>query len=459
MKSLNKLNVRHISLRSQSFFYYLISLFLIITSCNSRPEPYSILEFSGVSDIANYSKSYFMMMNKSDSINPTVIMGSTGDLFWCDENIFVYNESSSQSRFLIKSTDSVVYVNDKIYSIDIPDNDNMIPWFKNMNVRDFSSLQFINVESKLPESYLPYLSELAKIKPDAGICFTGNFKDMAELLKIFSPRIIAGAGLLRDDYEQLSKLTKLECLMITLNDSVITDPLPALPKLKQLFLAELDDNIVLTGDLLINNKQIEKLIIQKSGILDLSILKPLDNLKELVANVSDSIKNIEFVNEHNKLEVLSIAGNNLVYDPDRVKLPLLRWTTFSSNVTREQFNSFIDTHPDLEVIELTGNDKIDNLQSLSKLNKLYGLTISDTITDVESIKNLKNLKYLSLPSDFLDNPVNKAEIQKALPGASIVANEGFCLGSGWLLLIIPLVLIIRFFGNNERQKIQNNVKL
>jgi hypothetical protein len=128
-------------------------------------------------------------------------------------------------------------------------------------------------------------------------------------------------------------------------------------------------------------------------------------------------------------------------------------------VTREQFNSFIDTHPDLEVIELTGNDKIDNLQSLSKLSKLYGLTISDTITDVESIKNLKNLKYLSLPSDFLDNPVNKAEIQKALPGTSIVANEGFCLGSGWLLLIIPLVLIIRFFGNNERQKIQNNVKL
>jgi hypothetical protein len=448
MKSLNKFNMRHRCLRNQSFFYYLISLFLILTSC-TRPVPYSILEFTGADDIANYSKSYLLMLNKSDSINPTVIMGSNGDLFWCDENFFVYNDSSSQSRFLIKSTDSVLYVNDKIYSIDIPENDDTIPWFKNMNARDFSALQFINVNSKIPESYLPYLSELAKVKPDAGICFSGNFKDMAGLLKIFSPRIIAGASLLRDDYDQLSKLTNLEYLMITLNDSVITDPLPSLPEMEQLFLAELDDDIALTGNFLVNNKQIERLIIQKSGSLDFSILKPLDNLKELIVNASDSIINIDFINEHKKLEVLSVTGDNLVYNPDLIKLPLLRWMTFSSNVTQEEFNSFVDTHANLEVIELIGNDKIGTLQSLSKLSKLYGLTIRDTITDIESVKNLKNLKYLSLPYDFLDNSVNKAEMQKSLPGTSIVANEGFCLGSGWLLLIIPLVLVLKFFGSKK----------
>jgi hypothetical protein len=450
--------MRYRYLRSQFSLIYLVSLIWILTSCTSRPEPYSIVEFTGAADINNFSKSHLLMLNKSDSINPTVIMGSKGDLFWCDENIFLYNDSSSRNRFLIKSTDSVLYVNDKIYSIYIPDNDDMIPWFKNMNARDLSALQFININSKLQENYLPYLTELAKIKPDAGICFPGKIEDMAGLLKAFNPRVIIGPALLRNDYDKLSKLNNLEILMITLGDSVITDPLPYMPELEQLFLAELDDDISLTSNFLVNNKQIERLIIQKSGSLDLSILKPLDNLKELVVNVSDSIINFDLINEHKKLEVLSVTGDNLVCNPDLIKLPLLRWMTFSPNVIQEEFNLFVDTHTDLEVIELIKNDKIGTLRSLSKLSKLYGLTITDTITDIASIKNLRTLKYLSLPGDFLGDLVNKAEIQKSLPGTRIAANEGFCLGSGWLLLIIPLVLIIKFFNSKERQRLKNGVK-
>jgi hypothetical protein len=385
-------------------------------------------------------------------------MGSKGDLFWCDEYLFLYNDSSSQNRFLFKYTDSVLYVNDKIYSINIPIKDDSIPWFKNLKENDFSALQFINIQSKIPDSFYPYLTELAKVKPDAGLYLPGNFRDMAELLKIFNPRIIIGTYIIRSDYDQLSKLTNLEMLMISLTDSVITDPLPTMPELKQLFLTELDDDITLTNDFLVNNKHIKKLIIQKSGNLDISILEPLDSLKELVINVSGEIINFDLINHHAKLEVLSVTGDNLVYNPDMIKLPSLRWMAFSSNVTQEEFNLFIEKHPGLEVIELIKNDTISSLKALSKLSKLYGLTLNDTITDIETVLTLSNLKYLSLPSDFLDNPVNRAEIQKSLPGTRIAANEGFCLGSGWLLLIIPLVLLFRFFGSKERQKLQNGVK-
>jgi hypothetical protein len=95
---------------------------------------------------------------------------------------------------------------------------------------------------------------------------------------------------------------------------------------------------------MVNNRQIERLIIQKSGDLDFSILDPLDNLKELVVNVSGAIINLTLVNDHTRLEVLSVAGDDLIYDPDLIKLPLLRWMTFSSGVTQKQFNTFIDTH-------------------------------------------------------------------------------------------------------------------
>jgi hypothetical protein len=246
--------------------------------------------------------------------------------------------------------------------------------------------------------------------------------------------------------------------MISQEDSVIKDPLPSLPALKQLFLTESDNNFVLTNNFLINNKQIERVIIQKEGSIDLSILKPLENLKELIVSGPDTILNFDLINDHQKLEVLSITGKDLVYDPALIRLPSIRWMTFSPDVTQEKFNSFISTHPDLEIIELIRNDTISSLQALSKLRKLYGLTISDTVTDIASIKTLTNLKYLSLPEDFLNNPVNKAEMQKSLPNTRIVANVPFCLGSGWLLLLIPVVLIIRFVGRPQNKGLQDRTK-
>jgi hypothetical protein len=458
MKSPNNFRVRYRCFRSHSFSLFYVVLILFFTSCTSRPEPYSILEFTGAGDVSNYSKSFLLMLNKSDSVNPTAIIGSRGDMFMCNEYTFVYNGGSAQNRFLIKSIDNVVYVNDKINSIDIPGNDEMIPWFKNMKERDFSALQFLSFKSQPLGSYLPYLTTLAKIKPDVGLSYTGNLEDMAGLFKIFNPRVITGPSLFRSDYDQLSKLTNLEILMVSLNDSVITDPLPPMPELEQLFMTGMNENVALTNNFLINNKQIERVIIQKSGSLDFSILNPLDNLKELVVNVSDAIINFDLINNHNKIEVLSFTGDKLVYNLDHIRLPFLRWMTFSSNVTQEEFNSFVDTHPDLEVIELIKNDTISSLQALSKLSKLFGLTVTDTVTDITSIKTLTNLRYLSLPNDFLNDTINKAEIQKSLPTTRIVGNEGFCLGSGWLLFIIPLVLILRFFGRQKRQKFQDGIK-
>ncbi|MCJ7449256.1 MAG: hypothetical protein MUO72_16395 [Bacteroidales bacterium] len=459
MKSFNNFSVRYRCLRSYSFIPFFAVLILFFTSCTSKPEPYSILEFPGEECVYNYSKSGILRFGESDSLNPMAVLSSIGDLFMFDEgNIFIYNDTSSQNRFSFKSLDGVLYVNDKIYAIEIPDNDNMIPWFENMKERDFSALQFINFSSKMPESYLPYLTKLAEIKPDAGLFFEGDFGDMAGLLKIFKPRYVAGPDLLRNDYDMLSGLTNLEILMISLKDSVINDPLPSMPELKQLLLTEIGKKIVLTNNFLINNKQIERVFIQKQGSFDFSLLKPLENLKELVITEPDAIINLDLINDHKKLEVFSVTGDGLDYNPALIRLPSLRWMTFSSNLTQEEFNSFVETHPDLEIIQLFANDTISSLQALSGLIKLSGLTVTDTVADIASIKTLRNLKYLSLPYDFLDDSVNKVELQKSLPGTRIVPNEGFCLGSGWLLLLIPLVLIIRFFGRQEKQRLQDEIK-
>ena len=140
-----------------------------------------------------------------------------------------------------------------------------------------------------------------------------------------------------------------------------------------------------------------------------------------------------------------------VVDPGQIRLPALRWISVDGKVVQEEFDAFISSNPRLEVIEIIDNDTVSSFQRLATLENLRGLIITDSVTDIETIKTLTDLEYLSLPDTYLQE--NKAEIENALSGTRIVANQGFCLGSGWLLLIIPLIIIIRFLDQIQRNRI------
>jgi len=447
--------------KSQTWNFLLVSFFavlmIITASCTRTPVPYSILEITGEGDLfSNYSKSFLLTAYAPDSINPATITGSPGDLFIADDYTFIFDKNSS-TKFSVKILKEGLYLNDKLVFLSIPDNNDLIPWFETMNKKNLSALQFIGTDSEVPESYLPYLSRLAGIKPDVGLLYEGSISEIEGLLEIFNPPYLVGIDLQESDYNLLSGLKNLELLAVSFTDSVLTKPLHELPGLKQLVLSDLDKNQELPGNFLVNNKQLERIIIQKPWKFNLSLLDPLKNLRELVVRESGEILNSSLINKHKKLEVLVIGDENADYDLNMIELPNLRWMTFFNNTTQDEFNSFINTHPSLEVIELVKFDTIRSLQALSGLIKLSGLTITDTITDIGSVGSLTNLKYLSLPSGFVADSENLASIKRSLPDTRIVANEGFCLGSGWLLLIIPLVLILRFFCRNVRQEDQGKI--
>jgi hypothetical protein len=438
--------------------YLSILLFLFFTSCSIKHEPYSLFEFKGGEQVGNYSKSLLLTSNKADSINPVVSLGEKGDLFMFGDYMFLMNDTATQKRFSLIYSDSVLYVNGKIYSIDIPDNDHMKPWLKNVKDLDLSAFELINIESKIPDSYLPDLVDLAGLRPDAGLIYNDEMGDMAELLKIFHPKFIGGPKFRKSDYDLLAGLNEIKILMVSPEDSLIAGPLPSMPSLEQLFLTEMNGNKVLPNDLLNNNKQIKRVVLEEPGNFDLSILAPLDNLKELVVAGADTILHFDLINNHKKLEVLSIATEKRVYDPSLIKLPSLRWLLIPSFVTQKEFSFLTDNHPNLEVVELFRNDTINSLLPLSNLPKLVALTVMDTITDIASLKKLTNLKYLSLPGKCLKDTLLTADLHKSLPNTLIVANEGFCLGSGWLLLLFPLVFVFRFLAVRKKQTDQEIVK-
>jgi hypothetical protein len=118
MKKMKNLSDRYRYL--VSFFTLPAVMILVLVSCTGKPEPYIILEVSGSDNITNYSKSSLFVNNITDSINPTPIAGSQGDLFLSGDNIFVFDDTSSKGSFELKTDDFVFYVNDMISSISIP---------------------------------------------------------------------------------------------------------------------------------------------------------------------------------------------------------------------------------------------------------------------------------------------------------------------------------------------------
>lgn len=452
MKNQSNSFERRIHFRNSSLGTLFAVMLIITTSCTRTPLPYSIFEITGEGDLfSNYSKSFLLTVYSPDSINPATITGSPGDLFIADDYTFIFDKNSS-TKISVKKLKEGLYLNDKLVFLAIPGNNDLMPWFETIDKKDLSALQFIGTGSEVPESYLPHLSRLAEIRPDIGLLYEGSITDIKNLLEIFDPPYLVGIDLQQSDLTLLQGLKNLQLLVTSFTDYVSTTPLPELPKLKQLVLTDLDKNYELPSNFLANNKQLERLILHNPVKLDLSMLKPLKNLKELVIRESGEILNAGLINGHKKLEVLVIGDENADYDLNMIELPRLRWMTFFNNTTQDEFNSFINTHPSLEVIELVKFDTIRSLQALSGLTKLSGLTITDTVTDILSVGKLTKLKYLSLPSVFIDDSVNLARIKRSLPDTRIVANEGLCLGSGWLLLIIPLVLVIRFFCRNGRQQ-------
>jgi hypothetical protein len=457
MNSLRNFCKTNRSLIRQTSFPVIITVALLFTSCTGNRVPYSILEFTGKGEVYNYSKSLLPIQYKADSVDATALLAGRGDIIvYGDNNCLIYR-GSAERKFTFRTLKNEGFINEKINSITIPGNDDMIPWFQHMKSTDISGLDFIYFDASPSESYIPYLTDLAKSKPDPGLGYDGDLADMGRILEIFKPAFILGVSLSQQDINHLSGLDNLEFLSASLKDSVYPEPLPAMPKLKQLILADTPKNVIISDDFLINNKQIEKLIINESGKINLSIIKTLENLRELIINGPGKIENTGLIKSNKQLELLSVTGSMLNNGNDLKELTGIRWITFYEDISQEGFNSFTEAHPNLEVVELINNDSIGDLRQLLNLKSLYGLVVTDTLTDFATVKSLKSLKYLSIPSDILKDAQKKAELQNELPATIIVANYGVCLGSGWLLLIFPFIILLRLFSRQKAGEVKNKL--
>jgi hypothetical protein len=123
----------------------------------------------------------------------------------------------------------------------------------------------------------------------------------------------------------------------------------------------------------------------------------------------------------------------------------------------DHLQAFIDNisqkKPDCVALDMFATDQKIDLSPLLTLKKLETLTLIDADSiAADPLKEMKQLKLLSYSTDSTNMDSTISVLKAALPNTVVVANDGLCLGSGWLIALVPALLATAGLAVYRRKK-------
>ncbi|UCH13492.1 MAG: hypothetical protein JSV22_10295 [Bacteroidales bacterium] len=410
---------------------------------NYSSDKYKIVKLKGGDAYTNFSRSDFEWITGADSDSISALPLYDGDLIYIlsgvDELPFHRYKENDGNYLDFDIEDFVLYINGNIVAFELSKNEDFMEWLNGIETEDIQDLRYISVSDYSPDIHKKYLKKIARTKPDIGLFIDEDITDLGDILDMFDTEWIAAGGCEFDEEtkKKIANEKSLELLYIG-EDSWDLDILSKLPKLESLILVEIPQP---ENDKPLVNNNLKLLTIIKSGIRDISSLSNLTNLTELYLLDCDSLTSINSIDKFENLKCLSLVNCDNLTDIDVLEnMTSLKWISFNPGITEKELDDFIKDHKGIEVVELTYCKNINDVSPFRKLKKLSCFTYFETEVDINSVYDLKGLEYLSLPDSLYENTIDIGQIQEKNPNCVIVPNAGFCLGSGWLLLIIPALI-------------------
>jgi len=89
-----------------------------------------------------------------------------------------------------------------------------------------------------------------------------------------------------------------------------------------------------------------------------------------------------------------------------------------------------------------------------RLRRLKALVLLGEAVELAPLYDMKNLRFVLLrDEDFEKIPEQIQALEKALPKC-VVAKGKICLGSGWILLLLPTLALAWLLGARRRKKLR-----
>jgi len=436
-----------------SFIFFII--ILLLWQCKGKEEEdirLVTIKGSNVGRFLDYNTSFSAL----DSLGYISVLTRNGDWLSTDSFFFCVSRNLPDT-IQVHQLDSLLYINGDLTGISISSDSPPLSFFNQLSTEEISHLQTIQFEKPIWDSMRPYLKKMALLNPDVDIVYFSEIdsvallnRDLLWLSQYFQPRAIFVANETDSiSFSSLTKFPSLETLLITLPKKG-DRYLPHLPHLKEIILFNDEDSTYIGSDFFRENPDLESLkIIDYEGVdIDWTSLNMLKKLKNLYIE-SDSINLNAIYGHHPLLKSLHLrlykegVSNSGIFKKNKLK-----WLSlYPADDPFMGLNPkvFQDSFPELEYLEFENNDSLLDYSNFKNLKNLKYLIVSGKVGLDSTLHNLDHLRYLSLSDDFLKDSVNVVKVKRALPNTIITPNSGICLGSGWLLLIIPLAGLWFYF--------------
>jgi len=394
-------------------------------------------------------------------VNDTLTISvAEGDMLWVgnydDYGVyFRYNPADGiYLSFIYDTTLDAVYLNNELFSIIIEADVNN-EWIDKIEAEEFHSLRSIYTELPLSETQLNSLKKISDINSNVGLFIEGDSL-IQPLLSLFSPSWLVVENI---DFNILpektkSNLNELELVWMLETDSKNLDFLYELPRLNSLMIDDWDSSAI--SDFQFSRlKRLRSLSITDSDIYELSALGTLPNLKDLNLIACESLTNIKSPANFKSLQSIGFTGCEDIEDISIIgEYPSLSRLSLPMNTKQEEFTDILNMQSSLQFLELFYCKNIIDLSPLVGYSDLKVLALLDSgSADLTTLHKLANLDLLLLDHTYYEDSLSLAELRNALPGTRIVPGmiSGLCLGSGWILLLIPILSLLLLLKTRFRK--------
>jgi hypothetical protein len=434
-----------------------IALSGIITGCKQElSPPIHIIQIEGVSWASNVTTSSGMISStpEIEGQNEVTLTASDGDLLYMmnsDDLQLYYRYNSKDGQDFEVAFDTLqavkVYLNGKLNYMELSESTSHEE-FEALTNSEISQLSTLNINGPLNTHLISILEEHKSQLQGLGLVLenASGVIDLTNLLSICRPEF-----LVLDDSWHLPEqgvnniFEDLELLWIYEYVPTFVGAVGGFRDLESLIIYGWEP---LPGELLplSSLKNLKTLTLAESYPTSLKNIEFPESLFSLSLILCDTLGDIDQLEKLPKLRRLNLTlCDNLNNVGSLRNLESLRWVSFPVNITQQEFRELAGSLKQLEVVELTSCTEISDLSPLRQLEQLKILALLLEKEQLVGLDSLKQLELVILKEDlFEDNPEWIKELRASLPQSKIVPGSGACLGSGWLLLLLPLIILFRF---------------
>jgi hypothetical protein len=425
----------------------------ILLSCNQPVKELKVITVSGCTFIDNVTWHNAEFGSLADSGETTALVVSDGDLLYTfggDNGFIAYIRYSEEyGQHLAITMDSTypgfVRINGEIHSLYLDNSSECTEWVKSLDREDLASLRFLHLSVDSDSFDLSALELIATAKPDIGLSVE-NFeeRELTEIISMFYPTSLILMDI--DSYSQMDPLVpnldNLQLIYLEGGSMESGNFLYQLPALKSLIISDWDpasQNPAPFEKL----SNLESLTLVKSKIKYLATIGQPEKLTSLYLIGCEWLTDISHLMDLKRIQCLGLMECDTLTDLSVLKeIPSLQWLSFPPDISQADFSDILQHHMLLQGVELLGCENITDISSLVQLRALKSLAIGGMEIDYKTLQQLESAELIVIEEDsFSEDEEEVAALKEALPGAHIVPGGGFCMGSGWILLLLPVLLI------------------